>query len=425
MTAPVLLIVADDLTGAADCGAACVRRGLDTTVLLAPDAATHGAEVVAIDADTRALSAKAAVERTVGVLAPYRGRDCIVFKKIDSTLRGHFAAELAAALSVRRARVPESVAILAPAFPAMGRTTVEGRHLLWGKPLEETELWRGEGRAGRAFIPAMVANAGLRVELLRLDHMRAGVDLLAAAIRRLAVKADVVVCDAESDDDLAALAKASFQLGRQAIWAGSAGLVGHLADAAGLTRTHAGHAPASVVGSQVFVIGSRSEVSRRQAAALAALEGVEVVDIDPAASSEELDEADFGGRFSAALETGKVVLVWQAGEKPPADAAKSRRCGDLAARIAGYADRIGALFATGGETARCLLEALGVRALRLVDEIEPGVALSVAAGRRGLAVITKAGAFGHDATLAACRAAFSRAATAIGDGAVNHRRVGA
>lgn len=421
---PALLIIADDLTGAADCGVVCTRKGLDAVVLLTPDAQAECTDVLAIDANTRSMQAEAAGIQTARLLATFAdSTDTLVFKKIDSTLRGHFGVELAASLSMRREKASRSVVVLAPAFPAMGRTTVDGYQLLWGQPLEETELWRGENRTGRAFLPQLIGEAGLRAELLPLDVVRQGEDALLATMKRLAAQCDVIACDAETEDDLAALARASFQLCRETIWAGSAGLVAHLVDAAGLKRPQPGHAITGIAGAQVFVVGSRSAVSRRQAAALAALDEVEVVDVDPTASAADLDKVDFSGRFSAALDTGKTVLIWQAGEEPPVETAKSRRCDDLASRIAGHKSRIGALFATGGETARCLLEALDVRALRLVEEIEPGVALSLAPGGHDLVVITKAGAFGNDATMAMCRAAFSHVA-ATPRGASHHRRVG-
>ena len=54
-----------------------------------------------------------------------------VFKKIDSTLRGHVAVETAAA-----ARAVEATGMLVcPAFPAMGRTVVDGTLCVEGEPL--------------------------------------------------------------------------------------------------------------------------------------------------------------------------------------------------------------------------------------------------------------------------------------------------
>jgi 4-hydroxythreonine-4-phosphate dehydrogenase len=56
------------------------------------------------------------------------------------------------------------------------------------------------------------------------------------------------------------------------------------------------------------------------------------------------------------------------------------------------------LFATGGETARQLLDALGVRSARVITEIEPGmVELRTSPG--GLRIVTKAGSFGTECSL--------------------------
>jgi uncharacterized protein YgbK (DUF1537 family) len=421
---PVVTIVADDLTGAADCAAACAARALETIVVLASDGVQEDADAVAIDADTRALLAQAAADKTASISARFADRaDLVLFKKLDSTLRGHFAVELAAIVSARRRRFPDSVAIFSAAFPAMGRTTVDGFHLLWGQPLEQTQPWREQDRAGRAFVPQMLSDAGLRTQVLPLRCVRETEAALSATIKRLAPGCDVIACDAETEEDLAALTRASLSLGRQTVWAGSAGLVGHLVDAAGLEGSQPRNSLAAMPGARVFVVGSRSTVSRRQAARFAAREDVEVIDVDPTASAARLDKLDFKQRFCRALDTGKAVLIWQAGEEPAVATKTARQCGDLAAQIAGYKGQIGALFATGGETARCLLEAFGITALRLIDEIEPGIALSVSLGGADLAVVTKAGAFGNDATMAVSLGALSRAAMAPRNSA-HHRKVG-
>jgi len=65
-------------------------------------------------------------------------------------------------------------------------------------------------------------------------------------------------------------------------------------------------------------------------------------------------------------------------------------------------DKIGALIATGGETARAVLTASGITGLRMLREVEPGVPLSVSAGARQIPVITKSGSFGNRETLAHC-----------------------
>ncbi len=65
-------------------------------------------------------------------------------------------------------------------------------------------------------------------------------------------------------------------------------------------------------------------------------------------------------------------------------------------------DKVGALIATGGETARAVLAMSDITGLRLLREVEPGVPLAVSTGARQIPVITKSGSFGSRATLAHC-----------------------
>jgi 4-hydroxythreonine-4-phosphate dehydrogenase len=65
---------------------------------------------------------------------------------------------------------------------------------------------------------------------------------------------------------------------------------------------------------------------------------------------------------------------------------------------------LGGLVATGGETARAVLDALGIHRLRLLGEVEPGLPFSIAdCWVRHLPVLTKAGAFGSPLALVRCR----------------------
>jgi D-threonate/D-erythronate kinase len=68
-----ILIIADDLTGAADCGAACAAHGLETVVVLdgvykENAAGIPLAEVVAFDANTRAMTPEEAAAETARIV---------------------------------------------------------------------------------------------------------------------------------------------------------------------------------------------------------------------------------------------------------------------------------------------------------------------------------------------------------------------
>jgi uncharacterized protein YgbK (DUF1537 family) len=110
-----LLVLADDLTGAADCGVQALRSGLRAAVVLAPPggAGAPEVEVLAVDLDTRAGDEARARERTAHAAGHPAARGVPVYLKIDSLLRGHVGAALDAALAATGA----DLAVVAPPFP--------------------------------------------------------------------------------------------------------------------------------------------------------------------------------------------------------------------------------------------------------------------------------------------------------------------
>ncbi|MEO8734997.1 MAG: four-carbon acid sugar kinase family protein, partial [Edaphobacter sp.] len=98
-----MLIIADDLSGAADCAIACIGSGLSAVVAFDDLDRDLTSEVLSIDCDTRHLSPAAAADRVARVLRRYTpDPELLVFKKLDSTLRGNVGAELSAILEERR-----------------------------------------------------------------------------------------------------------------------------------------------------------------------------------------------------------------------------------------------------------------------------------------------------------------------------------
>jgi D-threonate/D-erythronate kinase len=377
-----ILIVADDLTGAADCGIACAVHGLDTVVTLEHTSDCPGADVLAVDANTRRMPPNLAAMETARIVRANEGTPAqVLFKKIDSTLRGNVGVEVAAALQARRCTDPDAIIVMSPAFPALGRTTVGGHQRLHGTALEQAETWQHEGMGGDSNLPRLLEEAGLKSALISLDCIRDGITRLTALMQDFTESNDAIVCDAETDEDLRAIASAGASLGGSTVWAGSAGLARHLPEAMGLPR-----GPRSVVvptplnGSILFVVGSPSKVSREQAEDLATEADVVMV-------TDARDQ-----RLSDALMSGRDVIL---------------RFSDVqeARLLAPHASLVGGAVLTGGETARAVLQAFGVGGFRLMNEIEPGVPLAMTLGSRPLPVITKAGGFGDRNTLVRCRAA--------------------
>jgi uncharacterized protein YgbK (DUF1537 family) len=389
-----LLIVADDLTGAADCAAGCVQAGLRTLVLLDAEADARGYDVVAVDADSRHLPPERAADVHRALLLGLSAiRPPLVYKKIDSTLRGPFVAEL------RATRPLAGTPILAPAFPATGRTVVGGQVLIGGVPLERTEVWRNERRTGPSPLPAMLREGGFDPVVIPLAQVRGDLDTLRAAFAARAAEPDrAVVCDAETEDDLARIALGSAVLAGCCQWVGSGGLVRHLPAVHGLAGTAAGSSrwegPAR--GPVLTVAGSVSTVSQRQCEDLVEAGALAWQRLDPDVLREGSDSPRWTEvqRSVAELLSGGEDLVVTIGDKTR-DLGEGRMLAASLARLLAPAwARVGALILTGGETARAVLSCNGVGALELVGELEPGIPISTTVGSRRIPVITKAGAFG-------------------------------
>ncbi|MGN6667414.1 MAG: four-carbon acid sugar kinase family protein [Trinickia sp.] len=393
-----LLIVADDLSGAADCAIAFAQAGLKTVVSLDVHASDADATVIAADTDTRRLTLAEAATRTTNAWQTLSAPGRRLYKKIDSTLRGNWAAEVAA---LTRFAGP---AIVAPAFPATGRTVRDGRVMVRGVPLEETETWKLENAGCDAQLRVMLERVGLRVAHVSVDALRAAPRDVAAMIVSAAVSADgidAIVVDAETSDDLAALARVTASIDAAFFWVGSGGLARELAALPDLFGANAPSKAARAFdptqGPVLTLVGSLSAISERQCATLCTEAGVCEMIVPPAVLREGARHPEWrqwDERIAANVH-GRHDTIVRIGRDDAFDPAEGALLSNALATLVGpYFDQLGGLIATGGETARAALAAANVGSLELVCEIEAGVALGRPSGGRGPAIVTKAGAFG-------------------------------
>jgi uncharacterized protein YgbK (DUF1537 family) len=374
-------IIADDLTGAADTGVQLARAGYRTAVAFrnAPIPPAEDLDAVALDTDSRAMPAGFATKRVME--AAHAVRDTpFIYKKLDSTLRGPIAAELAAALGASG----RDRAVVAPAFPAAGRTTVEGVQLVRGVPVHETEAKNDPRTPVReGHVPTLLAAAFPSVVSLSAEDL-ADPDV----IRRALEDAVCVVADAASDEDLEALVRAVPDPS-EVLWAGSAGL------AVALGRVypgpHTGTMPPARTSRVLVVVGSLSEVARGQ---LRSLEehGCAAVSVS-GADREAL------GKLREALSKGACAALHSAEDR------FSSGAGDVVEMLAGVVGALSeenlfdVLVLTGGDTAVGVARRLGAVGVRLEGEVEPGIPVGTLIGPKPYRVVTKAGSFGEPGTL--------------------------
>lgn len=133
----LLLIIADDFTGALDTGVQFAAHGVSTRVVVNPevDFTQYEATVLVVDTETRHLSASEAYRVVAGLTKRAQAAGIhYLYKKTDSALRGNIGAELAALLEASGCQYLPFL----PAFPQMGRTTCGGIHYVDGVPVTES-----------------------------------------------------------------------------------------------------------------------------------------------------------------------------------------------------------------------------------------------------------------------------------------------
>ena len=133
----LLLIIADDFTGALDTGVQFAAYGAATRVMVKDqvDFASCDAQVLVVDTETRHLPPEKAYQIVEELTrAACRAGIRYIYKKTDSALRGNIGAELAAVLQASNNRQLPFL----PAFPQNGRTTRDGIHYVDGVPVTES-----------------------------------------------------------------------------------------------------------------------------------------------------------------------------------------------------------------------------------------------------------------------------------------------
>jgi uncharacterized protein YgbK (DUF1537 family) len=228
------LVLADDATGALECGSLLATLGLAATVTLNPHPRNLPDGVLVVDTNTRhatPLEAHALIE-SWAAHAP-------LYKKTDSTLRGNIAAELLA--------LPAPVLYL-PAYPAVGRTVHNGILSIHGTPVHLTEFAADPRQP--------VTSSNLR-DLLPQAQLLAHPHQLHHPLPPLAI------ADATTNEDLAAWAAALAHLPALPTLAGPAGFLPHWARLFAFPSHPP--APRPKLKSWLVLCGSLHPQSRRQA----------------------------------------------------------------------------------------------------------------------------------------------------------------
>jgi uncharacterized protein YgbK (DUF1537 family) len=383
----VFYIIADDLTGASDSGVQFAKRGYKTSLLFNYKENyvwSIDARVIVIDSDSRAITPEAAYERVVRLVSFLRSPSAqLLFKKVDSTLRGNIQAEVKAILDA----LPQSTAFIVPAYPKNGRTTRKGSQLLQGVPVHETEIGRDPRTpVFSSFIPDLFDDT---CAVIDTAYTEKGVIYLENRIRELIRAGNRrIVFDAESNEHLATIG-GLYSRFPEAVWVGSAGIAEYLDPPLPINESDPGLP--KLRKPLLFLIGSLSESTRLQMEACS-IERFFTLRLDPVLLLDKDASELLPASLFEAYRAGKHCIVAldsteQARQRTAAfaEARKLPRASvsEFLREAMGRLSTVlvselapECLFLSGGDTARSICEHLGIAGMNILQELEPGILLA-------------------------------------------------
>lgn len=405
-----MLVIADDFTGANDTGVQLAKKGVRTEVMLShKQRPSRRARVLVINTESRALSPADAAAAIVAALATVTEGYPLIYKKIDSTFRGNIGAEIEAVMQAKG----KTLALVAAAVPATGRTTWQGNCLVNEVLLDKTEYASDpKTPISCAHIRTIIGQQSqLPIHEIALERVRAG-NLAATLADYQQQHRAILVLDAITDQDLSLIAQAAMSLHPLPLLVGAAGLANALPVHSWLTPQQA--LPV------LLVAGSMSDVTRSQVNFVLRDPRVQVVDIDAGQLISPQAATYSAGLVQQAIQLlneGKHCLLRTSRSK--ADRLQinelcqrqqisrqslatqlSQQVGQLTLMII-ESSRIGGLFLTGGDMAIAVANALNAQGYHIQAEVAPCIPCGnfINSEIDDLPVITKAGGFGSETIL--------------------------
>lgn len=407
----LLGIIADDFSGASDIANTLAQGlpgggGLRTVQYLGVPArpAKKDVEAAVISLKSRSIPAGEAVALSLKALGWLKAQGCrqFVFKycsTFDSTPRGNIGPvgeALARELGV-------GGVVVCPSFPAVGRTVYQGHlfvdeHLLSESSLRHHPLNPMTDSDIRRWLRPQCSTP---VGWVPWSTVSGGSEALRAALDESASRGEtLVVVDAVRDQDLLTIGRAC---SGAPLLTGGSGIALGLAEnflKGGLARGK-GIPIRGIQGPEAILAGSCSEATRRQIEVHARNHPALRVDAEHAVLSRVRPE-DLAGFIRA--HQGEAPLIYASdtpdrvaevqrkfGRERVAEALDTLFAATARALVAGGTRR---LVVAGGETSGAVVSALGLTALAIGPEIDPGVPALISTDPQPLALALKSGNFG-------------------------------
>lgn len=399
----MVVIIADDLTGASDTGVKYKKSGFRTMVETEygeenrwDDQWLKQYDVLSINTNTRLADSKDAYLRVHRLTKQVLGLEPeYIYKKIDSLLRGNPAAELNAVMDAAHS----DLALVVPSFPENGRTMTGGILTSPGNtPIDVIKAFADNSKRSVCSIDlSEIAKGKSSLQKLILQKQQEGVQIL--------------VFDSEDDHDLQIIQSASQSLGKKrTIYCGSAGFAKHLSSTKTGTRVPARGNDANRP--ILIAAGSRRTETAIQIKRLSGFYHAPMIVLDVSKisgdkESQQREIRNCAKKLSAAILEHHPVLILAVSSlfaKQLPRSAQKPDCDEMS-----YAEALGrivkevsditgfqAIVSTGGDTSLQICNSMNAIGIELYDEILSGIPIGRITGgdADGMTIVTKSGGFG-------------------------------
>lgn len=403
--------IADDFTGATDLANTLVKGGMNTIQSIgvpAPGMDVGKTDAVVIALKSRTNPARDAIKDSLEALAWLRERGAkqILFKycsTFDSTDAGNIGPVADALLDALNA----DFTIACPAFPETGRSIYKGYLFVGDVLLNESGMENHplNPMTDANLVRVLARQTQNEVGLVELATVRKGADAIRARFEQLrGTGVRHAIVDAVMDEHLIEIGRAAKDLALITGGSGIAmGLPGNFRTDGALTDSFQPALP-GIKGRSAVIAGSCSKMTRAQIAHTRRNWPSHNIDPWDIASGKNvvtgvLEWAEKEGAETPVLiyssaDPDEVKAVQKEFGREKAGAMVEETMGEIAKGL--MSQGVNRLVVAGGETSGAVVSALGVHALRIGPEIDPGVPWTEAIGGLPLALALKSGNFGAE-----------------------------
>ena len=418
----MIYVIADDLTGANDTGVQFAKKGYNTKLLIFNKQSTiiipDNLDVFVIDTETRELESKTARKILKSILEKINiNKKDIVYKKVDSTLRGNISDEIEEIMNILK----KDICIFSPSFPSHKRITIGGYLVVDQKPLGLSEYSSNNlKQEENSFIPFLLKKqTNFSVGQIDLKDVAKGQKTILSKINESYQKGNkIIVIDSTNEEHLKDIFASSLNLDRSVLFSGSAGLANHFPNINNKNEDLKMKIENNK-GPVIVVAGSRNSITEDQ---VNYLKNKSIfcelkIDLEQIFSNKDRILDDYATKCIQAIKDNRDLVIHtnityneekSINEKLMLKYHLSFRgleikiktfLGELTSKIIKNSN-IRNLILTGGDVALGVCKELNIRNLNILAELLPGIPLAIANYKDyKLNVITKAGGFGKEDAL--------------------------